>query len=539
MFGNRTPRTRALAALALILAATFFVRTYHIGSTPAGLYPDEAVNAIDALHANETGHYLLFYPNNNGREGLFINLQALALKTLGASVPVLKLWSAIFGTLAVLGLYLLGTELLKRRVAGLIAAFIGTFSYWAINFSRIGFRAIMVPFVLSFTFYFFFRGLRTRRFRDFAIGGFLLGLGLHTYIAFRIVPLILILLLPVLMLSYEHFLARYWKHAAVFIAAAFIAAAPLLYDFLVAHPENFASRSAEVSIFSPNVNGGHFFATLGKTFGLSIIQYNFWGDQNWRHNYPPYPLLDPLVGTLFLAGLLFVISETVVLLGRRFRAGDRDTRLVRDMFLLSAFLVMLLPEFLSAEGLPHALRAIGTQTPVFLLATLPALWLSDKARHSLNGAKIAIFSLLAFALVGGALFNLTKYFVFFAENPNQHGAFNENYTDMARFLIALPQATHKYVLANAGGQMIDNGLPVTAQPIVFLTYGRVENLEFLTPDTRIRRPAAILLMNFDQTIADNIRRLAPDATVETLDPHPGLGGDFKVIVLPGAPQARL
>ncbi|OGI21298.1 MAG: hypothetical protein A2808_01380 [Candidatus Moranbacteria bacterium RIFCSPHIGHO2_01_FULL_55_24] len=518
--------------LLFIIALGVFLRSYQIESIPAGLYPDEATNGTDAIHAIETGNYLLFYPNNYGREGLFINLQALALQTFGISIAALKFWSIVFGSLSILGIYLLGVELFHRRSGGLIAAFMLATSFWAINFSRIGFRAIMTSFLLSFAFYFFFRGLRRHRYLDFTISGLLFGLGIHTYIAFRLTPLILILLLPFLMLSYEKFLKRFWKHALVFAAAAFIAAAPMLYHFFVAHPEDFASRSAAVSIFSPEINKGDFWGTLGKTFGLSMAKYNFWGDQNWRHNYPPYPILDPLVGMLFLAGFLYIIWQTITLLGRRIREGDRDTRLVRNAFLLGTFFVMLMPEFLTEEGLPHALRAIGTQVPVFLIAALPALWIVKKAYRSLPSTRFALLSLLTILLAGSAVINITKYFVFFAASPHQHGAFNENYTNMAKYLLSLPEDTHKYVYANAGGTNIDNGLPVTAQSITFLTHGKIKNLEFLNPDTRIVRPAVIILMNYDNGIAERILKRTPGAEIQKIDLHPGFGSDFLSIVIP-------
>ena len=92
-----------IGLLCIILLA-LFVRSYNISSIPSGLYPDEAVNAIDALGAIESGDYKLFYPNNYGREGLFINLQALALKFFGYTVAALKFWSIVFGTLTVLGI---------------------------------------------------------------------------------------------------------------------------------------------------------------------------------------------------------------------------------------------------------------------------------------------------------------------------------------------------------------------------------------------------------------------------------------------------
>jgi hypothetical protein len=186
----------------------------------------------------------------------------------------------------------------------------------------------------------------------------------------------------------------------------------MFYDFYQ-HPDHFSSRTSAVSVFSPEINHGHPWQMFGKTVGLSLIKYNFWGDQNWRHNYPPYPVLDPLVGTLFLLGLVYVIYQTVKLLGERFREGKRDERLIRNWLLLSAFFVMLMPEFLTEEGLPHALRAIGTQTPVFLLATLPLIRLVDRIKNGFVGTRIAFLSLVVVVLFVSGFFNLTKYFVFF------------------------------------------------------------------------------------------------------------------------------
>ena len=261
----------AIGALTILLAIAFFIRSWHIGTLPAGLYPDEAMNGVDALHAIETGDYQLFYPNNNGREGLFINLQALTVHAFGAIIPALRIWSAIFGTLAILGVYLLAKELWHKRGVALIAAFFMTFSYWAINFSHIGFRAIMLPFILSFAFFFFFQGLRTKKLLSFAASGVVFGLGLHTYIAFRVAPLILILLTLGCMASYREFLKHFWKQAVVFIVFMFLAASPMLFDF-VRHPDHFASRSSSISVFSPDVNHGNLPLTLAKTIVLSLIQ---------------------------------------------------------------------------------------------------------------------------------------------------------------------------------------------------------------------------------------------------------------------------
>ncbi|MDQ5901920.1 MAG: 2 protein [Patescibacteria group bacterium] len=528
---SRFPLILSLTALLLL---AFFLRIYHLESLPLGLYPDEAANGVDALHAIETRHFELFYPANFGREGLFINLQALSIWLFGNTMVALKFCSVLFGTFTVLGLFLLGKELFHRTSVGLSAAFMIATSYWAINFSRIGFRAIMTSFLLSFAFFFFFRGLRTQKKQDFLISGLIFGLGVHTYIAFRVAPLILILLLPALMLSYEHFFRRFWKHGLTFILGAFITAAPMLFHFFISHPEDFESRSSHISVFSPSVNHGDLLGTLTQTFSTSLIKYNFLGDQNWRHNYPPYPILDPIVGTFFLTGFCILLFQFFRLLYRRIRYTDRDFHLVIYTFLFGSFFTMLAPEFLTNEGLPHALRSIGTQVPVFLFASVPVLWILNKAKHSAAGLRLALFSFLLIAFSVSACFNIVKYFVLFAHSPQAGESFNENYTNMAKYLLSLPDQTQKYYLIDSNGNRDRFHLPVAGMPVYFFTYHRVQNFEIVSPETTLRQPGVYIMTHFDQAIFEKLKTLSPGAYTEHIDMNgPNRkGGDFDVVILP-------
>lgn len=528
-------RTFFWAALAFITLGGAFLRAYDIDRVPAGLYPDEAMNGTDAISAIETGDYALFYPDNFGREGLFINLQAVVIRFLGPTVPALKLPSIVFGSLAILGTGLLAWELFRSRYAALIAAFLVATSYWAINFSRIGFRAIMIPALLSFSLFFLFRGIRKEKTLPFLVSGLIFGIGLHTYIAFRLAPLILILTLPFLLLSYDRFLTRFRKHALFFVLGAALTAAPMFFLFAT-HPETFSSRSAEISIFSPEINGGHFWETLGKTVGLSLIKYNFVGDQNWRHNHPPYPILDPLSGTFFLAGLLFSILMFVRILGERIRTGRRDTELVVHASLLSGFLVMLAPEFLTGTDLPHALRSIGTQPFVFLFATIPLLFLFRTFSRSQSGAKVGLALFLIFVLSASALWNVTGYFVFFAHDRQQYASFNTDLRNMAEYIVSLPETTNVYVVP---------GSFVEGRPIAYLTHGRRDDVVFLGPgpqdrpvtigaDTTIESPAVVLSTRVYDSLLEDVRLTHPDAYGLRIDLRPGTGTDFTAIMVPSS-----
>ncbi len=441
-------KTKSYLLLAAIIILGIFLRVYHIESAPPGVYPDEAVNGIDAAEAASTGHFQWFYPANNGREGLFINIMAVGFKLFGISDLTLKLPSIIFGSLAIWGFYLLGAELFKSRRVGLISAFLVAVSFWSINFSRIGFRAIMVPALLSFSFYFLFRGMRTRKWYDFAIGGLFFGLGLHTYIAFRIAPLILVVMLFALVLSREKFFKNYWLSIVVFVFFAFISASPMLYTFFVSHPEYWQSRTSEISILNPAVNQGHLLPTIGRTLGLSLAKYNFWGDQNWRQNFPPYAILDPLTGIAFLFGLIYSIIKFFHLLYLRFAKKIRDEKLEVYTFLLSGFFIMLLPEVMGAEGNPHALRSIGTMPFVFLFAALTFNYFISQAKDKNYIYKKVVAGLMFLMLISIGLFNPIKYFVFWAHEPKAAQAFDKNLADAESYIQTLPSDEKVFFVAD-------------------------------------------------------------------------------------------
>ena len=460
---NKTMK-KTLPAIALITLLAFVLRLINIDSTPAGIYPDEAQNGWDAYLAWQSGDWRWFYPDNNGREGLFINLIGLSFAALGVSILALKLPSIIAGTLTVPGLYLLIRELFRRtsfsREMALAGAFFTAVSFWHINFSRIGFRAILLPLILVFSFWLLWRGLRLLRengpargfFRgagaSFFFSGLIFGLGLHTYIAFRVAPAILVVLLVALLIGGKFSWRELLKPAAVFTLGALISAAPMLWTF-AQNPEYLSGRSS-VSIFDPANNDGNLPLALGKTLTLSLGMFNFYGDQNWRHGFPPYPTLEPLTGVLFLIGLgvalLSAIGGSLGVFWRKFRRRKKKISLAVYWFLLAWFGLMLAPEFLTVEGLPHSLRAIGALPAVYIFAALGL----GKILHKLQGrgnfrSLVVPITLTLMIYIG--LFGALKYHIYWASRPEAAGAFNANLTAIARAVAEEPAETRKIVLA--------------------------------------------------------------------------------------------
>ena len=82
--------------LLLILAIAAGLRFYALPTTPPGLFVDEAMDGANALEALETGHFSVFYPEDNGREGLYVNVAAPFVSVLGNQAWVLRIPAAIF-----------------------------------------------------------------------------------------------------------------------------------------------------------------------------------------------------------------------------------------------------------------------------------------------------------------------------------------------------------------------------------------------------------------------------------------------------------
>ncbi len=506
--------------LLIILALALVVRIYNIENVPSGVYPDEAVNGMDALHASQTGDYRWFYTDNNGREGLFINLIALSYRLFGVTILGLKFPSIIFGFLTVWGTYLLTKELFRSRRAAFLTAIFVAFSFWSINFSRIAFRAIMLPPILTFSFYFLFKGIRNnhhtikttaQQYFLFALAGFIFGIGLHTYIAWRIAPGILIILFFALWITKKHFLRDYWLKGLVFIIFMFISMAPLLLTFNQ-HPEYLTSRSGEISIFSPEMNHGHLIKTALKSLSLSLVKYTFWGDQNWRHNYPPYPILNPILGITFLIGLIYLITKWFHLLFLRFKHKIRDRKFYVYSFLLAWFFAMLSPEFLTAEGLPHALRSIGTLPVVYIIATIPFLWILGKYDQTKFKPllRLSVSSLLIFTVVIIVISNIIKYHYFWANNSKQAQAFEADLIDASDYLQDLPKNKKKIVVAG-NMQIVPIKLFNYSLPHTYRVHQ--DNLDSLTkilPNNEYAKNYVFILTDKQRWVADKLVSMYPE-----------------------------
>lgn len=457
-----------IVLLIIIVAAIF--RFQNITSAPPGLYPDEAMNGNNALEALDTGGFKIFYPENNGREGLFINIQALSVKIFGNEAWALRLVSALFGILTVAGLYLLIRQLYDWRIASL-ASFMLAVSFWHVNFSRIGFRAIMLPFILVFGFYFLWRGLKRLSKFDFLMAGVFGGLGFYTYISYRIAPLIAVLLF----LNYWFYLKKDFSHShyeharnkllqgfALAFIVMFIVALPMGLYFLT-HPDDLFGRTAGISIFST----ANPLKALGESVVRTLGMFNFYGDWNQRHNLAGAPLLHWTLGVFFVIGFLKELGHWL-----KRKHGHFSTL---HTLLLSWFFIMLVPGFISLEA-PHALRALGILPVVMLLSARGMWWFFDKLSdwykandpHSQHERHVVVAAVMVIFLSTIGFVEYWRYFRVWGPSQATASAFDQNYVNLANKINLTATKTKRYILVNESGVLV-NGIPISSQTVMFLT----------------------------------------------------------------------
>ncbi|MBP6855471.1 MAG: hypothetical protein KBC26_00590 [Candidatus Pacebacteria bacterium] len=458
----------------LIASIALFLRAYNLPTTPPGLYPDEAMNGNNALEAIATGNYKVFYPENNGREGFFINLQAIALNATNLNEPwVLRSVSVFFGLLTVIGVYMLTLVLLERypyakRVALLAMFFIAT-SFWHINFSRIGFRAIMAPAFMAWGLYFLIKTLGTNsqppttnnlRHTLYALlGGILYGLGMHSYIAYRATPLIIIAALFLFAWCYRAPLKKMLPYFILYIIAAIVVFAPLGWYF-AKHPADFMGRTTQVSVFdgsSPLLNLAQ---NTFKTVGMFFVD----GDYNWRHNLSGSAQLAWPVAICFGIGIIYALF--LLFRKRDKTTHTKDERTYAGIISLVWLAVAFLPVVLSNEGIPHALRSILMIPPAMILAALGADWVIGHAQLVLSKKALA----LALVCIGISLVTHTyiMYHHAWRKNQNTQDAFAVRYVQLGRAVNELSPAIKKYIVVNTGGVDV-RGIPMPSQTIMFIT----------------------------------------------------------------------
>lgn len=344
----------------IVFALCAFIIFYDLDAVPVDMVSDHAEKLYDIKDILD-GDYPIFFTRNTGRECFQFYFTVLIIKIFGTGLSFLslKIGTALAGLFILPFVYKLG-KMLGNRWVGLIAMFFCGISYWPIVIQRAALRFAYYPMFTAPALYFFIKGLRERSRGALIWSGIFLGIGLHGYSPFRIVPVAFVIFFVIYLLM-DVKAGRRTNALGAFLCM-------VLFAFLVFLP------LARVTVDMPEMVVYRSVSRLGETeksfesSPLGIFADNvwkgiimpFWSDgSTWVHSIVYRPALEHFTASFFFLGLLFVLMRII------------QKRRWDDVCMLLSIPLLMLPSTLSlafpAEN-PCLNRTAGALVPVFLIA---------------------------------------------------------------------------------------------------------------------------------------------------------------------------
>ena len=353
-----------------------------LSNIPNGFYCDEASTGYDAYSLLRTGRdqwgeYWPLFARTFGAydEALYRYLVVPCIHFFGLNEFAVRLPAALTGILTVLVFYLLVKECFNRKTA-LVAAFFMAVSPWHVHFSRIGFRAILMPLFICAGLLFFIKGLRKRPYLYLSAATF--ATSLYTYSAARIfVPIFLLATAFI----FRKDLIKAGYHIVIAGIMFLLMSVPGILYWI--SPHGMARADLLLNMAPKNL-----IFTYLSYFNPRFLFIE--GDANLRHS---------IMGQ----GQLYFFEWLSVIAGILYALKDRGK--ICKLFLVWLFLYPI-PAALTDYG--HALRSI-TGVPVFcLLSALGVFALADTVKDKVR--KPYLYAASVVTVVAVLLFRV-NYFV--------------------------------------------------------------------------------------------------------------------------------
>jgi hypothetical protein len=248
-------------ALLVLLAAAAIVYTWDLGSNPVHLNQDELGFTLNAYSlatsgVDESGRAFPLYFRHLGlgwSTPYVVYLPALALKVLPLSEATIRLPTAAAGLLGIGTMYFVGTGLFARPRHGLISAGLLATSPAYFLHSRILLDNFYpLPFVIGWLYLVHRFHVRRRGPGTLFLAGLLLGIGVHSYHATKI-------MMPLYLLGTLALIGtRGWrdKRLAATLIVGFVLPLLPLVPWLAAFPDTLVDQVREKSLYDPNAGVG-------------------------------------------------------------------------------------------------------------------------------------------------------------------------------------------------------------------------------------------------------------------------------------------
>lgn len=364
-----------------IFGLAIFLRLWQISVIPGGFSEYER-QAVDQL--------LKFNKNNLWLGGEFdkaayLHLAFFVTKIFGLKIIVLRILSAIIGSLTVVMLYVFISQWFSKKVA-VFASLLLAISAFHITLSRLILPDIMFPLILLIIFSTITLAYRTKNPWYFGISGMLVGLGFYTSPAFLFIPILFAVSAIYFYLKNKKFLTIYKKELLVAVVGFLAVIAPFLVSFArepMAYLTHFGFYRSPWQLV---MNVGQIPNLL--FFGTPKEAFSHLGTE---------PLVDPFIFVTATSGFLLALFS-----------------ITRRKYFFLVFWVVFLTLYAALKRGVQVTDLIGILPALYVMAALMIDYVLVKWLETFPLNKnarlliVAVFSLL-FALSG--LYNFDQYFV--------------------------------------------------------------------------------------------------------------------------------
>ncbi|PIU36850.1 hypothetical protein COT02_03860 [Candidatus Roizmanbacteria bacterium CG07_land_8_20_14_0_80_34_15] len=325
----------------LLTIISAFLIFYRLTEIPKNLSFDEVEFTKLALSLSDKP-YIAYSQLATGHSTLYFYILLVSLKTFGINTFALRLPAAIFGILSIIIFYLILEIIFKKdKILNtyylILTTLIFLTSHWFLNFARFSFEATFLLFLELVSIFFLISFWRDKQSQNIflLISGLFSGLSFLSYTPGRI-----FFLLPLSFLILQTLRTLKLYKLAYFLIPLIIIITPLT-AYLVTNndtrvDQQFFLKNKEMTI-NEKVNG------LWKNISSTALMFNIKGDVNGRHNYPNKPALNPILGILFLIGLISITTNYKLF---NHRSLDEDGR-TTNYFFLFYFLISLFPALMT------------------------------------------------------------------------------------------------------------------------------------------------------------------------------------------------
>ncbi len=383
-----------------IIFVGIFLRFYRLDEIPAEIWGDIVVG-MDFMTSVLRGEWPFYFILGNGP--LYFYVASFSSLLLGFNFLTLKITSAFFGIVLIIGGYMFAKEVFNKEI-GLITAFLLAVSKWPVIHSRWGLMNILVPTIISFIFYLLVRVIKKGASKDLIIIVFLAGIGLYVYPAFIIVPPTVVFIYSLLLIcrKVKKISIKYYLISSVVFIVLSIPFLLKFSDFGFTKSDSYFGGKLFVT------NGkltDDFVKRLGDNLYKHLIMFNYRGDVVFRVNPANSPELDFISGIFMLVGLLYLIFSKV----------DFGKKLV----ILVPFVLFQAPSFLVINfpmDVPNSTRSIGILPFLYIIVSLGLYHSVKKFVASQKQLKL----LLAIILFLIFLLNYKQVFMDYPEGLPDH-----------------------------------------------------------------------------------------------------------------------